>query len=135
MIITEERVNISQIDELSERLFKVKGKINLDKNDLAWILAGSDDCTLISARHENEESCEFVTKFVTYLAAKPNLKNWKRLMLKFGYSQEHPLKMEDISIINEILFQKIDEFDIIWGLHENPDEIGLSADIIINTEQ
>lgn len=130
MIITEERVNLSQLDELSERLFKVKGKINLDKNDLAYVLTGNEDCTLITVKREDEESKEFMTKFTSYLASKPDIKKWKRIMFNFGYSPKHPFNMEDVSIISEFLAQSPEEFDVVWGVHENPDEVGLSAVVV-----
>lgn len=135
MIFTEESVNFSQLNELSARLFKVKGMINLDKNDLAYVLAGNDDCTLITARREDEDSREFMTKFTSYLASKPDVKEWRRIMMYLGYSPKHPLKVEDVPIINELLSQTMSEYDFIWGLHENPDEVGLSAVVAYNLVQ
>lgn len=135
MIFTEESVNFSQLDELSRRLFKVKGKINLDKNDLAYILGSKYDSKLITAQSEDEESQEFMAKFTSYLASRADVKKWKRMMLYFGYSPNHPLRMEDVIIINEFLAKTMDEFDLIWGIHENPDEIGLSAIAVYNYEQ
>lgn len=135
MIFTEESVNFSQLDELSSRLFKVKGKINLDKNDLAYILGSKCDSNLITAQSEDEESQEFMAKFTSYLASRCDEKKWERMMLYFGYSPKHPLRMEDVIIINEFLAQSMGEFDIIWGIHENPDEVGLSAVAVNNYEQ
>ena len=135
MIITEESVNFSQLDELSERLFKVKGKINLDRNDLVVMLGGNFDSKLITFQREEEESKEFLTKLTSYLSSKPEIKRMKGIMMYFGYSTKHPLRMEDMALINEFLAQAEGEFDAIWGIHENPDEIGLSAEVIINTER
>lgn len=135
MIFTEENVNLSQLNELSERLFKVKGKINLDKNDLSYILGSKYDSKLITVQSEDEESLEFMTKFTSYLASKPDVNKWKRMMLYFGYSPNHPLRMEDVTIINEFLTQSLSELDLLWGVHENPDEIGLSAVVVYSFEQ
>ena len=135
MIFTEENVYISQLDELSKRLFKVKGKINLDKNDLSYMLGSRYDSKLITVQSEGEDSQEFMTKFTSYLVSKPDMKKWKRMMLYFGYSPQHPLRMEDMAMINDFLTQSLDEFDVLWGIHENPDEVGLSAAVIYNYEQ
>lgn len=135
MIITEESVNYSQLDELTTRLFKVKGKINLDKYDLSYVLARNDDSKLITFRREDEESKEFMTKLTSYMASRPDVKKLKRIMLYFGYSPEHPLRMEDLGIFNEFLNQFPEELDILWGIHENPDEIGLSAVAVYSIEQ
>ena len=135
MIITEESVNYSQLDELTTRLFKVKGKINLDKYDLSYVLARNDDSKLITFRREDEESKEFMAKLTSYMASRPDVKKLKRIMLYFGYSPEHPLRMEDMGIFNEFLNQFPEELDILWGIHENPDEIGLSAVAVYSIEQ
>ena len=127
MIITEESVNYSQLDELTTRLFKVKGKINLDKYDLSYVLARNDDSKLITFRREDEESKEFMTQLTSYMASRPDVKKLKRIMLYFGYSPEH--------IFNEFLNQFPEELDILWGIHENPDEIGLSAVAVYSIEQ
>ena len=107
MVITEECVNLSQLDDLSTRLFKVKGKIHLDKNDLAYVLGGDDDSKLITFQREDEESKEFMTKLTSHLASKPDIKKLKRIMLNFGYSPEHPLRMEDITSTAKVIWSRM----------------------------
>lgn len=127
MIFTEETVNQSQLDELDERLFKYEGIIRLDKNDLCHVLSGKD-CKLITACQEDEKPTEFMQKFIAHLESKPGIDQWKCLMLYFGQPQQAQFNMTDFGMIQDFLEQfSGNEIDVIWGIHHNPDEVGLTA--------
>jgi cell division GTPase FtsZ len=134
MIFSEQSVNASQYDELTEEYFKREGLIRLDKNDLWQVLSGKG-CVLITARQEDENPTEFIHQLITHLNSKPNKAQWRRLLIYFGQSPKAHLKMEDMSLLEEFLNHSISDYiDVIWGIHHNPDEVGLTAVILYSLQ-
>ena len=101
-------------------LITVKGKINLDFNDVNTTLRNGGPAIISSGYGTGERR---VTKAIEDALESPLLKNRdvygsQKILMNFYYNpnSESPLKMEEMNEIQEFMANFVQDVDVIWGM-------------------
>ena len=134
IVVEDKRAPKTQIDEITERYFNVKGIINLDRNDVQHTLAGEDG-HLIVVRQQDEDNRSFLESFFEWLLKRPDIKQYNRFLFYFGSPADHPLMMTDINIVQDFCthLEGDDMVDIIWGVYNEAEGNAATAIALCGT--
>ena len=122
MIIKEQHVSESQLDEVVKLIENVKGLINLDKDDVKSVLVGKEGVLYQANQEEGMENSTFMKNFFGALKENEVVQGCTSMLISIGMSPEEPLMMEDIEIIHDF-FESFDNenLEAKWGLRNNED--------------
>ena len=122
MVIKEQHVTESQIDEVVKLIENAKNLINLDKDDVKSVLVGKEGVLYQANQEEGVENSTFMKEFFGILKEKEVVQDCTSMLISIGMSPEEPLMMEDIEIIHDF-FESFDNenLEAKWGLRNNED--------------
>lgn len=120
MIIKEEQVNESQLDEVAGLIENEKNMINLDRDDVKSVLVGKEGILYQANQDEGVENSTFMKEFFGALKEKKVVQNCTSMLISIAMSPEDPLMMEDIEIIHDFLESINNEsLEVKWGIKNN----------------
>ena len=119
MIIKEQHVSESQLDEVVRLIENGKCLINLDKDDVKSVLVGKEGVLYQTNQEEGVEDT-FMKEFFGALKEKEVVQGCTSMLISIGMSPEDPLIMEDIEIIHDF-FESIYKENMVskWGIKNN----------------
>ena len=117
MIIKEQHVSESQLDEVVKLIENVKGLINLDKDDVKSVLVGKEGVLYQANQEEGMENSTFMKNFFGALKENEVVQGCTSMLISIGMSPEDPMMMDDIEIIHDF-FESIhnENMESKWGL-------------------
>ena len=120
MIIKEQHVSESQLDEVVKLIENVKGLINLDKDDVKSVLVGKEGVLYQANQEEGVENSTFIKDFFGALKENEVVQGCTSMLISIGMSPEDPMMMDDIEIIHDF-FESIhnENMESKWGLKNN----------------
>ncbi len=120
MIIKEQHVSESQLDEVVKLIENVKGLINLDKDDVKSVLVGKEGVLYQANQEEGMENSTFMKNFFGALKENEVVQGCTSMLISIGMSPEDPMMMDDIEIIHDF-FESIhnENMESKWGLKNN----------------
>ena len=120
MIIKEQHVSESQLDEVVKLIENVKGLINLDKDDVKSVLVGKEGVLYQANQEEGVENSTFMKDFFGALKENEVVQGCTSMLISIGMSPEDPMMMDDIEIIHDF-FESIhnENMESKWGLKNN----------------
>ncbi len=105
MLLTTKHVNESQLDESAGLIQNEESKINLDGNDVKTILIGKEGVLYQAVQDEGVDNSTFMKDFFNELRKKDEVLTCTSMLISIGMSQENPLIMVDMEIINDFFDQ------------------------------
>ena len=115
----QKQISESQLDEVVKIIVGQQGIINLDAEDVRYVLSGKSGF-LYSAQQEDEDYQEFMKRTFQELSKQPFIQKCQHMLLDIGYSPEEPITMEDMDIIHDFMGSIMnDVMDMKWGLKKN----------------
>ena len=120
MVIKEQHVSESQLDEVVKHIENVKGLINLDKDDVKSVLVGKEGVLYQANQEEGVENSTFIKDFFGALKENEVVQGCTSMLISIGMSPEDPMMMDDIEIIHDF-FESIhnENMESKWGLKNN----------------
>ena len=120
MVIKEQHLTESQIDEVVKLIENVKNLINLDKDDVKSVLVGKEGILYQANQEEGVENSTFMKEFFDTLKEKEAVQDCTSMLISIGMSPEDPMMMDDIEIIHDF-FESIhnENMESKWGLKNN----------------
>ena len=120
MVIKEQHVSESQLDEVVKLIENVKGLINLDKDDVKSVLVGKEGVLYQANQEEGVENSTFMKDFFGALKENEVVQGCASMLISIGMSPEEPMMMDDIEIIHDF-FESIhnENMESKWGLKNN----------------
>lgn len=120
MVIKEQHVSESQLDEVVKLIENVKGLINLDKDDVKSVLVGKEGVLYQANQEEGVENSTFMKDFFGALKENEVVQGCTSMLISIGMSPEDPMMMDDIEIIHDF-FESIhnENMESKWGLKNN----------------
>ena len=120
MVIKEQHVSESQLDEVVKLIENVKGLINLDKDDVKSVLVGKEGVLYQANQEEGVENSTFMKDFFGALKENEVVQGCTSMLISIGMSPEEPMMMDDIEIIHDF-FESIhnENMESKWGLKNN----------------
>ena len=120
MVIKEQHVCESQLDEVVKLIENVKGLINLDKDDVKSVLVGKEGVLYQANQEEGMENSTFMKNFFGALKENEVVQGCTSMLISIGMSPEDPMMMDDIEIIHDF-FESIhnENMESKWGLKNN----------------
>ena len=120
MVIKEQHVSESQLDEVVKLIENVKGLINLDKDDVKSVLVGKEGVLYQANQEEGVENSTFIKDFFGALKENEVVQGCTSMLISIGMSPEEPMMMDDIEIIHDF-FESIhnENMESKWGLKNN----------------
>lgn len=120
MIIKEQHVSESQLDEVVKLIENVKGLINLDKDDVKSVLVGKEGVLYQANQEEGMENSTFMKNFFGALKENEVVQGCTSMLISIGMSPEDPMMMDDIEIIHDF-FESIhnENMESKWSLKNN----------------
>lgn len=120
MVITTKHVNESQIEEISGLIQNGQSMIGLDRNDVKTILMGKEGILYQAVQDESVDNSTFMRDFFNELKKKDQVRSCSSMLISLGMSQDNPLIMEDMEVINDF-FESFDNDNIEakWGVKNN----------------
>ena len=120
MVIKEQHVSESQLDEVVKLIENVKGLINLDKDDVKSVLVGKEGVLYQANQEEGVENSTFMRDFFGALKENEVVQGCTSMLISIGMSPEDPMMMDDIEIIHDF-FESIhnENMESKWGLKNN----------------
>lgn len=120
MVIKEQHVSESQLDEVVKHIENVKGLINLDKDDVKSVLVGKEGVLYQANQEEGVENSTFMKDFFGALKENEVVQGCTSMLISIGMSPEDPMMMDDIEIIHDF-FESIhnENMESKWGLKNN----------------
>lgn len=120
MVIKEQHVSESQLDEVVKLIENVKGLINLDKDDVKSVLVGKEGVLYQANQEEGVENSTFMKDFFGALKENEVVQGCTSMLIIIGMSPEDPMMMDDIEIIHDF-FESIhnENMESKWGLKNN----------------
>ena len=120
MVITTKHVNESQIEEISGLIQNGQSMIGLDRNDVKTILMGKEGILYQAVQDESVDNSTFMRDFFNELKKKDQVRSCTSMLISLGMSQDNPLIMEDMEVINDF-FESFDNDNIEakWGVKNN----------------
>lgn len=120
MVIKEQHVSESQLDEVVKLIENVKGLINLDKDDVKSVLVGKEGVLYQANQEEGMENSTFMKDFFGALKENEVVQGCTSMLISIGMSPEDPMMMDDIEIIHDF-FESIhnENMESKWGLKNN----------------
>lgn len=120
MVIKEQHVSESQLDEVVKLIENVKGLINLDKDDVKSVLVGKEGVLYQANKEEGVENSTFMKDFFGALKENEVVQGCTSMLISIGMSPEDPMMMDDIEIIHDF-FESIhnENMESKWGLKNN----------------
>ena len=120
MVIKEQHVSESQLDEVVKLIENVKGLINLDKDDVKSVLVGKEGVLYQANQEEGMENSTFMKNFFGALKENEVVQGCTSMLISIGMSPEDPMMMDDIEIIHDF-FESIhnENMESKWGLKNN----------------
>ena len=117
MRITEKQVDESHINEIVELIMNHDGLINIDEDDVKFVLAGREGMLYQVTKEEDMENGPFMRDFFNELKKKETVLNCTRILVSIGVPPCDSLSMEDVEVIRNF-FASIDNenLEIKWGL-------------------
>ncbi len=113
----QQEISQSQLKEVVEMVVKHKGVINIDEDDVRYVLVGKAG-SMYTACQGDENCQEFLQRSFQELMEQPAVKECKYVLLNVGMSPEEPLLMEDMNIINEFMGSfSNNDVEFKWGLY------------------
>ena len=136
MVIKEQHVTESQIDEVVKLIENVKNLINLDKDDVKSVLVGKEGVLYQANHEEGVENSTFMKEFFGILKEKEVVQDCTSLLISIGMSPEEPMMMEDMEIIHDF-FESIhnENLEAKWGIKNNEEGERMSILTICTKEQ
>ena len=136
MVIKEQHVTESQIDEVVKLIENVKNLINLDKDDVKSVLVGKEGILYQANQEEGVENSTFMKEFFDTLKEKEVIQDCTSMLISIGMSPEEPMMMEDMEIIHDF-FESIhnENLEAKWGLKNNEEGERMSILTICTKEQ
>ena len=120
MVIKEQHVSESQLDEVVKLIENVKGLINLDNDDVKSVLVGKEGVLYQANQEEGVENSTFMKDFFGALKENEVVQGCTSMLISIGMSPEDPMMMDDIEIIHDF-FESIhnENMESKWGLKNN----------------
>lgn len=120
MVIKEQHVSESQLDEVVKLIENVKGLINLDKDDVKSVLVGKEGVLYQANQEEGMVNSTFMKDFFGALKENEVVQGCTSMLISIGMSPEDPMMMDDIEIIHDF-FESIhnENMESKWGLKNN----------------
>ena len=117
MVITTKHVNESQIEEIAGLIQNGQSMIGLDRNDVKTILMGKEGILYQAVQDEGVDNSTFMRDFFNELKKKDQVRSCSSMLISLGMSQDNPLIMEDMEVINDF-FESFDNDNIEakWGV-------------------
>lgn len=117
MVITTKYVNESQIEEIAGLIQNGQSMIGLDRNDVKTILMGKEGILYQAVQDEGVDNSTFMRDFFNELKKKDQVRSCSSMLISLGMSQDNPLIMEDMEVINDF-FESFDNDNIEakWGV-------------------
>ena len=136
MIIKEQHVNVSQLEEVVRLIENTNNLITLDKDDVKNVLVGKEGMLYQAFQEESVENSTFMKEFFDVLKEKEFVQNCTHMLINIGMIPEDPLMMEDIEIINDFL-ESIDNecIELKWGIKNNAEGEPMSILAICTKEK
>lgn len=122
MVITTKHVNESHLDEIAGLIQNKESMINLDRNDVKTNLVGKEGILYQAVQDEDVDNSTFMKDFFNELKKKDEVRTCTSMLISIGMSQDSPLMMEDMEVINDF-FESFDNDNIEakWGVRNNED--------------
>lgn len=128
-IITE-----SQFNDVAAVILGQQGIINLEEDDVRYVLAGKRG-VWYSAQQGEMDYQQFMKHTFQELSNKPQVKECQYMLMSIGMSAEDPMTMDDMDIINDFIGSLMnDVMEIKWGLKTNAEGEGMTIQFICTNE-
>jgi len=128
-IITE-----SQLNDVAAVILGQQGIINLEEDDVRYVLAGKRG-VWYSAQQGEMDYQQFMKHTFQELSNKPQVKECQYMLMNIGMSAEDPMTMEDMGIINEFIGSLMnDALETKWSLKMNADGERMSIHILCTND-
>ena len=120
MVITTKHVNESKLEEIAGLIQNEESMINLDRNDIKAILMGKEGILYQAVQDEGVDNSTFMKDFFNELKKKVEVRTCTSMLISIGMSQDSPLMMEDLEVINDF-FESFDNesLEAKWGIKNN----------------
>ncbi len=122
MKILETFINDDNLNEIFQFTTKPKEVINIDKNDIRYMLVGKEGMLYYAYKDYGVDNTTFMTEFFEELKKKDFIKTCKYVLVSIGMEEEDPLLMDDMNIIHEFMDDMSsdnNELEFKWGLTSN----------------
>mgnify|MGYP002624630289 FL=1 len=135
MVITTKHVNESQLEEIAGLIQNEESMINLDKNDVKAILMGKEGILYQAVQDEGVDNSTFMKDFFNELKKKAEVRTCTSILISIGMSQDSPLMMEDMEVINDF-FESFDKesLEAKWGIKNNDEGMRMTLLIVCTKE-
>lgn len=120
MFITMMHVNELQVEEIAGLIQNEESMINLDRNDVKAILIGKEGILYQAVQDEGVDNSTFMRDFFNELKKKDQVRSCSSMLISLGMSQNNPLMMEDMEVVNDF-FESFDNeiLEAKWGIKNN----------------
>ena len=101
--------------------------IGLDRNDVKTILMSKEGILYQAVQDEGVDNSAFMRDFFNELKKKGQVRSCSSMLISLGMSQDNPLTMEDMEIINDFIesFDN-DNIEAKWGVKNNEEGMGMT---------
>lgn len=128
MVIRTKHVNESQLEEITGLIQNEESIIKLDENDIKSILVGKEGILYQAIQDEGVDNGTFMRDFFNELKKKDQVRSCTSMIISLGMSQDNPLMMDDMEIINDF-FESFDtdNLEAKWGIKNNKEGMRMTA--------
>lgn len=117
--MTQKQISESQLDEIVKLMVKPNAIMNLDENDIRYVLEGKSGFLYV-AEQADEDHQTFMAKTFQELSEQSAVKECHYLLMNIGTSTDDPITMDDMDIINDFLAALFnDVMEMKWGMTKN----------------
>ncbi len=103
-----------EIDELTKEIIKSNSLISLDENDMSYLYDEKEilEVCITASSSEGEDRMDAIYREFK----EGGYTSYDKVLLSITYSEQHPMMMEDMNKVHDIMELFPGEFAIKWGV-------------------